>query len=125
MSKPSKARIYIVDDDDAVRASTRLLLESMDYAVEDFADAESLLRSLGDQHPDCLIVDRHMPGLSGLDLLETLREKGVQTPAILMTANNRHMAARVARAGAVAVLHKPVAPETLSLWLDKIFSKNK
>jgi FixJ family two-component response regulator len=119
VSTRSKGRICIVDDDEEVRASTRLLLESMDYSVEDFDAAEGLLRSIQNGAADCLILDYHLPGLSGLDLLELLRERGVETPAIIMTAN-QHVAARAARAGAVVVLNKPVEAENLSQWLERI-----
>jgi two-component system response regulator FixJ len=124
VSTRSKGRICIVDDDDEVRASTRLLLESMDYSVEDFDAAEGLLRSIHESPADCLILDYHLPGLSGLDLLELLREQGVTMPAIIMTANP-HLAARAARAGVAVVLHKPVEAENLSQWLDRILSGKK
>lgn len=125
MNDAKEKIIYIVEDDDGVRDSTRVLLEVLGFAVKDFADAESFLQATEGRDADCLIVDLNLPGISGLDLLELLRTRGVRTPAIMMTANGRKLAARSARAGVVAVLRKPAAPEALSLWLEEVFSRTR
>lgn len=110
--------VDIIDDDDAVRDSTRALLESYGYEVRDHASAEHFLRDSSNK-PDCLLVDQHMPGMTGLDLLEHLRSKGDQTPALMMTGrSDPTLEPRAARIG-VKLLHKPVPEDQLVLWIEQ------
>ena len=122
MNTSAKGIICIVEDDDAVRASTRLLLEAMEFSVMEFANAESF--PAGQAPPaDCLILDDRLPGMSGMDLLESLRRKDVKTPVIIVAAEVQHLAGRAARARVVATLCKPLAAEALVHWLERIFSQ--
>ena len=76
--------VHIVDDDDGVRDSMRELLASFGYTVREYPSAEAFLGSpRGDVA--CLLVDHHMPGMSGLDLLEHLTAIGDKTPALVIT----------------------------------------
>jgi FixJ family two-component response regulator len=110
--------VDIIDDDDAVRDSTRALLESYGYEVRDHASAEQFLQAPG-LKPDCLLVDQHMPGMTGLDLLEHLRSRGDQTPALMMTGrSDPTLEPRAARIG-VTLLHKPVPEDQLVLWIER------
>lgn len=106
--------ICIVDDDEVVRDSMRAVLESRSYAVTDFASGADLLADGGNRQADCLVLDIHMPGMTGLDTLRELRARSVQTPVILITG--RSDAAIVAQAkalGAVALLDKPIGHSVL------------
>ena len=101
--------IHVVDDDDAVRDSLRVLLESYDLRVEDFrsvADYLAVPRAAGNA---CLLLDIHMPGASGTELLAVLRGYGNDIPVVVVTGRLDDAIQQAARAGgAVAVLHKPV-----------------
>lgn len=112
--------VYVIEDDGAVRESTGLLLEVLGFAVRAFASAEDFLAAGDGGEAACLILDFHLPGMSGLDLLETLRRKGISTPAILVSADGRGLAKRAAQAGAVAILHKPLAADALAQRLAEI-----
>ena len=110
--------VNIIDDDDAVRDSTRALLESYGYQVRDHASAEHFLRDT-EASPLCLLVDQHMPGMNGLDLLEHLRAKGDKTPALMMTGrSDPTLEPRATRIG-VTLLHKPVPEEQLLSWIEQ------
>ena len=110
--------VDIIDDDDAVRDSTRALLESYGYVVRDYSSAEEFLQEKKPK-PDCLLVDQHMPGMTGLDLLEHLRAKGDNTPALMMTGRtDPTLEPRAARIG-VKLLHKPVSEDQLVLWIEQ------
>ena len=110
--------VDIIDDDDAVRDSTRALLESYGYEVRDYASAEKFLQAANTRH-DCLLVDQHMPGMTGLDLLEHLRAHGDRTPALMMTGrSDPTLEPRAARIG-VKLLHKPIPEDQLVLWIEQ------
>jgi FixJ family two-component response regulator len=117
----SRARpaIVIIDDDDAVRESTRMLLEACGYAVRDHASAESFLASdSGDI--DLLLVDQHMPGMVGIDLLEMLHAKPQPTPALMVSGRSDHVIeARLARIG-VKLLKKPVVDDQLLRLIEEV-----
>ena len=101
--------IYIVDDDDGVRDSARALLESYDLAVEDFASARDFLAAFDEEVGGCLLLDLNMPEMGGFELLEVLRERHVNIPVIIVTAQGDAAAKeRARRAGAFALLEKPV-----------------
>jgi len=108
------ATIYIVDDDEAVRDSTRLLLESYHYLVRTFESGAALLAEDGMDDCDCLLLDLHMPGMNGVEAIEALRARGDGTPAILVTGkSDAQFRARIAAAKVHIVLNKPVTSETL------------
>ena len=110
--------VDIIDDDEAVRDSTRALLESYGYAVRDHASAEHFLNG-NDIKSDCLLVDQHMPGMTGLDLLEHLHAQGDRTPALMMTGrSDPTLEPRATRIG-VTLLHKPVPENQLVQWIEQ------
>jgi two-component system, LuxR family, response regulator FixJ len=107
--------IFIVDDDAAVRDSLRLLLECEGFEAQEFGSGRQFLdvgRPGQPRYGDCLILDVHMPGMSGLELLEMLRRCGDVLPAILITRRPDAASRERARpAGALAVVEKPHRPE--------------
>jgi two-component system, LuxR family, response regulator FixJ len=105
--------VDIVEDDDAVRDSLCALLEAYGHTARGYASAALYLdRAAAPGH--CLIVDLHMPEMTGLELLETLRSQDVRVPALIMTGrHDPSLEPRIARAGVVKLLHKPVQDEQL------------
>jgi FixJ family two-component response regulator len=106
--------ISVVDDDESIRRTTKLLIESFGLRAEVFDSAESYLSSgqLGDTA--CLVVDIQMPGMSGLDLQSHLSASGYSIPIIFITVcNDEESRGRAMRAGAVAFLGKPFNDEQL------------
>jgi FixJ family two-component response regulator len=114
--------IFIVEDDEAVRASMRVLLEASGYAVRDFANAEDLLAAGTVHQADCIILDYNLSGMSGMDMIEILRAQNVQIPAIMVSSNGKPLVARAAAAGVAAMLRKPMAADALTQWLEQIFA---
>lgn len=117
--------IFVIEDDEGVRHSTCILLEALGYTARPFASAEALLEAPDGPAPDCLVLDYNLPGLSGMDLIDLLRSRGMNVPAIIVSANGRHLAARASRAGVAAVLRKPLAADALAQWLEQILSTRK
>ena len=99
--------IQVIDDDASIRDSTKLLLESFGFSVELFESATAYLDGGAVGNADCLLLDVHMPGMTGLELLEVLRSRKVSIPTIVMTANGDHLVARLHGAGAASLLRKP------------------
>lgn len=119
-SNSKKHRICIVDDEDAIRDSLRLLLESYDFAVTDFASPAAFLATHRISDFDCLLVDLHMPGMSGLELLELLQSRRTTVPALLITGNfDPILSERIQKAGVFAVLTKPVSIDALMDQIDR------
>ena len=106
--------ISVVDDDESVRRSTRLLIESLGFRVATFESAEAFLTS--EKRPDtsCLILDVQMPGINGLQLQTRLAHNGDSIPIIFITAYDDNQSRRQAmQAGAVAFLDKPFTDDQL------------
>ncbi len=105
--------VYIVDDDEAVRDSIRLLLESSGFAAQEFASADLFLKS-ETADMGCLLLDLHMPGISGLELLRLLRSRGIRRPVIVVSGRRDPVQdAEVWAAGASALLSKPFDDQQL------------
>lgn len=110
----SKPRVFVVDDNEPVRLALHRLLCASSMQVQTFADAASCLNVLSAQSPDCLVVDLHMPGLTGLDVLHHLMHLGVCVPVIIITAyDDPQLRAQCLAAGARAYLSKPFGAELL------------
>ena len=104
----AKFIVFVVDDDESVRASLKLLIESSGYDVVTFKSAEDFLDSRSRENPCCLILDIRLPGMSGFQLQEHLVKSQVRIPVIFITGHDRNrMEDEAMRLGAVAYLRKP------------------
>lgn len=123
MSNARNYLVFVVEDDEEVRVSTRALLEASGYAVREFASGEDVIASGDVAAAGCIVLDQILPGMSGLDLIRQLRAQGVQTPAIMVSGNGKQLVQAAAEAGVVAVLRKPLSAAALEQWLEQIFSR--
>jgi two-component system, LuxR family, response regulator FixJ len=99
--------VVVVDDDAAVCNSLKFSLELEGFSVRTYGSAAELLRTDDASACDCLVIDQRMPGMSGIELIEQLRQCHVSTPAILIISQpNLTLTARAARA-AVPIIEKP------------------
>jgi FixJ family two-component response regulator len=109
--------VGVVDDDPAVRNSLKFSLEIDGFAVGAFANADELLHESDLNRFRCLVIDQHMPGMTGLDLVARLRGRKVSVPVVLITSNPpKALLVRAERAG-VPIIEKPLLGNAL---LDKI-----
>ena len=106
--------ICVVDDDESVRRTTKLLIESFGYRAAVFESAETFLKS-GQLHDiSCLVVDAQMPGMNGLQLQSHIAAEGWSIPIIFISAyGNKESRRQAMAAGAVAFLDKPFSDEQL------------
>lgn len=108
------AVIYIVDDEEAVRDSLRIMIESSGWFVRDFASAEGFLNHYNPNQLGCLILDLRIPAMDGFELQEELAKRNISIPIIFISGNaNIHDSSKAFRAGAVDFLEKPFDYETL------------
>lgn len=110
--------VFVVDDDQAMRDSLCMLLESVGVACRTFSSANDFLASCDPKHEGCLLLDVRMPGMSGMELLEMLKSRGILLPPILITGHGDvPMAVRALKQGAYDFIQKPFNTQEL---LDRI-----
>lgn len=106
--------VFVVDDDGPVRESTCALLEAHGMAVSAYASPTDFLGQAAVQQGDCLLLDNHMPGMTGLELVDVLRTRNIAIPIIMFTGGSDPvMKERARRAGVLMVLDKPVNEDYL------------
>lgn len=111
---PDRPVVYIVDDEPAVRDALGLLFQSVGLDYVDFPDAYALLASPLAIGSCCLVTDLRMPLMSGIELVETLRERGVAMPAIVISAHGDiKQAVRALKCGATDFMEKPFDDQEL------------
>jgi len=97
-----------------MRKAIRRLLNCRGFRVEEYERGEDFLAALYSHSPDCLLLDLHMPGINGFDVLEAVRSRQISLPVIVVTAHDEPgTAERVRALGACAYLKKPVDRDAL------------
>jgi len=110
--------VYVVDDDEAVRDSLKLLLESVDLPCQTFGSAMEFLESHDAEQHSCLVADIRMPGMSGLDLQAELNRRASTIPILFITGHGDvPMAVDAMKSGALDFIQKPFRDQDL---LDRI-----
>ena len=106
--------LAVVDDDADVRVALTRLVSSAGFAVETFASGAEFLHSLEDHEPDCLVLDLHMPDMSGFDVQGALASRHPSVPIVVITGHDTPEShARAILLGAKAYLCKPVNDDAL------------
>ena len=106
--------IFVVDDDEALRASLRWLLESLKLHVQTYASAHEFLMNYEAAQPGCLLLDVRMPEISGLQLQDMLKKRSIRIPVIIITGHGDvSMAVRALKGGAVDFIEKPFNDQEL------------
>lgn len=106
--------IFIVDDDPDMRRSLRFLVESVDLPVKTYESPKEFLEAFDRDTPGCLVLDLLMPEMTGIELLEMLRARGVEIPVVMITAFGEvRTAVRAMKSGAEIFLTKPFDTEEL------------
>ena len=102
------AKVVVIDDDEAVLDSLRVLLESEGFEVETFERASAFLQRFEGKLPGCLVTDVRMPDMDGLELLQALSARGPLPPVIVITGHGEvPMAVQAMKLGARDFLEKP------------------
>ncbi len=102
------ATVFVVEDDPSIRHSLRWLVESCGLRVQTHASAEEFLAAYSPEQPGCLLLDLHMPGMSGEDLQNSLTARRFSIPVIVVTGyGDVDSAVRAMKGGAVDFIEKP------------------
>ena len=125
MTDPNVAMVFVVDDDPQVRASIQGLLKSAGLRSECFETAEQFLQRQPPDGPSCLIVDVSLPGISGLDFQQQLKNTGFQIPIVFITAHGDiPMTVKAMKSGAVEFLTKPFEDQDLLSAVQQALSRD-
>lgn len=116
--------IYLVDDDEGVRAALATLLTTMGWEVKTFSDGQTFLDTLAVTQPSCVLLDIRMPGKSGMTILDAIQSRDSTLPVIIMTGHgNVELCRRAFKGGALEFLTKPIDAdiliETVSMALEQ------
>jgi two-component system response regulator FixJ len=125
-ARSEAATVYVIDDDDAVRDSLKLLLESHAIAVRDFASGPDFLAGVGLRPQGCVVLDLHLPVISGLDFLGRFAERLDGMPVILLTGKaDSATRTRALEAGVSAFLEKPIEDDLLIEAVTRALAKDR
>jgi FixJ family two-component response regulator len=114
MTPASTPTVFVVDDDDLVRASIQGMLKSVGLHSETFGTAQEFLSSKRTDGPSCLVLDVRLPGVNGLDFQHQLVEAGIRIPVIFITGHGDiPMTVKAMKSGAVEFLTKPFRDQDL------------
>ncbi len=118
-------RVFVIDDDDAVRDSTTFLLQSEGYEVEAFSSGSAFLESVSPSYKGCVITDVRMPGINGVELIAQMRKKSIPLPVIVVTAYaDVPLAVQAMKLGASDLLTKPFDIDALLAALEAALNQN-
>lgn len=114
-----RGKVYVIDDDEAVRDSLQFLLDSADFEVALFESASAFLDALGGLDFGCVVSDVRMPEIDGIELLRRLKSMQCRFPVIIMTGHGDvPMAVEAMKLGAVDFLEKPFDDDLLITMVD-------
>ena len=121
----TKPVVFVVDDDQGVRESVKVLLRSIGVDAETYASGDEFLEMYDPERPGCIVLDVRMPEMSGLELQERLISKGCTLPIIFVTAHGDvPMAVEAVKAGALDFVQKPFRDQELIDKIQEAFVEN-
>jgi FixJ family two-component response regulator len=125
-TKDPQALVFVVDDDEAVRSSTKLLLKSVGLPAVTYSSAQEFLDNYDQMQPGCVVLDVRMPAMSGLELQQLLNMRGAIIPVIFITGHGDiPMAVEAMQHGAFDFLQKPFRDQDLLDRVQKALEKDR
>ncbi len=116
--------VHIVDDEESIRRSTSFMLKTSGYTVATFASGVSFLKEVKHLEPGCILLDIRMPEIDGLQVQQTLIERGIAMPIVFLTGHGDvQTAVTVMKKGAVELIEKPFEKSVVLGALDQAFAR--
>ena len=119
-------KIIVIDDEPNVRLGYRITLETEGFAVQEANGAAQAMAAFEGEAFDLAILDMRMPELDGLELLAQMRERGLDTPTVIITAyGDVPHAVKAMKLGAIDFLQKPLTPEQLRALVAEVIARHE
>ena len=116
----STGTVFVIDDDEAVRESLRLLLETSGYKVATYSSGRAFFATLPATALGCVLVDVRMPEMGGFEVQQELQRRGIGLPVIVMTGHGDvPLAVRAMKAGATDFIEKPFSDELICSTIER------
>src|SRR6266404_223448 len=126
MTPAAVPTVFVIDDDDLVRASIQGLLKSVGLRSESFGTTQEFLLSKRTDGPSCLVLDVRLPGINGLDFQRDLADKGLRIPIIFITGHGDiPMTVKAMKSGAVEFLTKPFRDQDLLDAINQALERDR
>jgi FixJ family two-component response regulator len=126
VANPERQTVFIVDDDMSICEGLCNLLESVGLPAERYPSAEDFLEHWSNERSGCIVLDYRLPGMTGVELQEKMRQSGIQIPIVFMTAHGDiPMVRKVMKAGAVEFLTKPFEIQELLHAIELAFAYDR
>ena len=126
MTTTGAPTVFVVDDDDLVRAAIQGLLKSVGLKADTFGSTQQFLSSKRLDGPSCLVLDVELPGVSGLDFQRELASAGIPIPIIFITGHGDiPMSVKAMKSGAVEFLTKPFRDEDLLSAIHQALDRDR
>jgi len=123
---PEEVTVFIVDDDASVRSALKRLIQSIGFKAKAFDSAKTFIEYGSYDRPACLVLDVRMPGMSGIELQEQLKNAGIHIPIIFITGHgNIPMSVEAMKAGAVDFIEKPFEDQVLINAINRAIKKDE
>jgi two-component system response regulator FixJ len=124
-SPSAESTVFLVDDDPTVRDALGLFLESSDLSVRGYPSAQAFLDDYRPEYPGCLVLDIRMPGMSGMELQQSLLHRNIAIPIIFLTGHGDiPMSVKALKAGAVDFIEKPFNADVLVARIREALEKD-
>ncbi len=118
--------VILVEDDDGLRGALERVLRAFGFEAQAYASGEAALADHDSSWADCVVVDLNLPTMSGLDLVERLREKGLTAPVVVITAHDEpRVREQVQLRGVEHFLAKPFPGSALVRLLDGVIARQR
>jgi two-component system response regulator FixJ len=122
----AEVRVYLVDDEAAVRRSVGFMLKTSGFDVETFESGEEFLKAAGQLEPGCVLLDVRLGGMDGLTVQQALKDRGIVLPVVIITGHGDvALAVRAMKAGAVDFLEKPFEKAALIASIENAQRRNE
>jgi FixJ family two-component response regulator len=126
MTTTGDATVFVIDDDDLVRAAIQGLLKSVGVKADTFGSTQEFLSSKRPDGPSCLVLDVELPGVSGLDFQRELASAGIPIPIVFITGHGDiPMSVKAMKSGAVEFLTKPFRDEDLLAAIHQALDRDR